>query len=59
MLASALKLFDVPSVTTGAVLIAVAALAGPIWMLLRKSQGFPALPSRERHELVSDTSPAS
>ena len=55
LLASALKLFNVPSITTGAILVAVAALAGPIWMLLRKSQGFPALPSRERSELVGDS----
>ena len=59
LLASALKLFDVPSVATGVVLVVIAALAGPIWMLLRRSQGFPALPSRERPELVSEASQAS
>ena len=56
LLASALKLFDVPSITTGVVLVALAAAAGPIWMLLRKSQGFPALPSRERETLVGEPS---
>lgn len=50
LLASALKLFGVPSLTTGVILVVLAAAAGPIWMLLRKSQGFSALPSRERME---------
>jgi hypothetical protein len=55
LLASALKLFDVSSVTTGIVLVSLAALAGPIWMLLRKSQGFPALPSRELPQTRSES----
>ena len=50
LLASALKLFAISSVTTGVILVVVALAAGPTWMLLRKSQGFPALPSRERPE---------
>jgi hypothetical protein len=48
LLASALKLFGVGSVMTGVLLVVVAALAGPVWMLLRRRHGFPALP---RHEL--------
>ena len=50
LLASALKLFNLASTTTGLILVVVALAAGPIWMLLRRSQGFPALPSREREE---------
>jgi uncharacterized protein len=48
LLASALKLLGVGSVATGVFLIVLAALAGPIWMLLRRANGFPALP---RHEV--------
>ena len=47
LLASALKLFNLDTSLTGLVLVAVGVAAGPIWMLLRRSQGFPALPSRE------------
>jgi uncharacterized membrane protein YfcA len=54
LLASALKLFEVGSVQTGVVLLIVAVLAGPIWMLLRRHNGFPAFPDRaaEKSELV-------
>src|SRR6476646_10106941 len=48
LLASALKLLGVDSVVTGVLLVVIAALAGPVWMLLRRRHGFPALP---RHEL--------
>lgn len=48
LLASALKQLGVPSITTGSILLAVIALAAPVWMMLRRSHGFPALPSRER-----------
>ena len=48
LLASALKLFNVDSVVTGVVLVVIAALAGPIWMLLRRSHGLPAWPRNER-----------
>jgi uncharacterized protein len=47
LLASALKLLGVSTVLTGALLLAVAALAGPVWMLLRRRYGLPALPRRE------------
>jgi hypothetical protein len=47
LLASALKSLGVDSVVTGIVLVAVAALAGPIWMLLRHRHGFPAWPWHE------------
>jgi hypothetical protein len=56
LLASALKQLGVPSVATGVVLVCVLALAAPTWMLLRRSHGFPALPSREP-ELVSSAAP--
>ena len=48
LLASALKLLGVGSVATGVILLVIAALAGPVWMLLRHAHGFPALPRHER-----------
>jgi uncharacterized membrane protein YfcA len=48
LLASALKLFGASTLITGAVLAGVVVLAGPIWMVLRRAHGFPALPVRER-----------
>jgi uncharacterized membrane protein YfcA len=47
LLASALKLLGVSSVTTGVALVALAAVAPFVWMLLRRRHGFPALPQRE------------
>jgi uncharacterized membrane protein YfcA len=47
LLASALKLLGVGTALTAALLLAVAVLAGPVWMLLRKRHGFPALPGHE------------
>ncbi|HEY7046715.1 MAG TPA: sulfite exporter TauE/SafE family protein [Jatrophihabitantaceae bacterium] len=47
LLASALKLLGLSSVLTGVLLVGLAALAGPVWMLLRRRHGFPALPRRE------------
>lgn len=47
LLASALKLFGVSTGWTGVILGAVIVLAAPTWALLRKANGFPALP---RHE---------
>jgi uncharacterized membrane protein YfcA len=48
LLASALKLLGVSTVLTGVLLMALAVLAGPIWMLLRHRHGLPALP-RDEH----------
>jgi uncharacterized membrane protein YfcA len=48
LLASALKLFSVSTTTTAVVLGALLLLAGPVWMVLRRAHGFPALPARER-----------
>ena len=48
LLASALKLFGVTTPVTAIVLGAFIVLAGPIWMVLRRAHGFPALPARER-----------
>jgi uncharacterized membrane protein YfcA len=48
LLASALKSLGVDTYVTAYVLLAVAVLAGPVWMLLRKQQGFPASPWTER-----------
>ncbi len=57
LLASALKLLGVSTVATAVILIALAVLAGPIWMALRMRQGFPALPSRERPDPEPATAP--
>ena len=48
LLASALKLFGVTTSATAVVLAGVVVLAGPVWMVLRRAHGFPALPPRER-----------
>jgi uncharacterized membrane protein YfcA len=59
LLASALKLFKISSVTTGIVLVAVVAAAPLVWMVLRRVHGFPALPWREPRadpDLVADLS---
>jgi uncharacterized membrane protein YfcA len=50
LLASALKLLGASTVLTVVILAAVVALAGPVWMLLRRAHGFAALPSRERQD---------
>ncbi len=56
LLASALKLFDVPTTVTLVVLAAMAVLAGPAWMGLRRAHGFPALPSNERDQAEAPVS---
>jgi uncharacterized protein len=48
LLASALKSLNVNTTATAIILVVVAALAGPIWMLLRRANGFPAWPRNER-----------
>ncbi|NNH21671.1 TSUP family transporter [Pseudokineococcus marinus] len=48
LLASALKLLGVPTVTTGLVLVVVALVAPLVWMQVRRRHGLPALASRER-----------
>ena len=55
LMASALKSLGVDTVITGIVLVAVAALAGPVWMLLRRRHGFPARPWHE----AKDEKPAA
>jgi uncharacterized membrane protein YfcA len=52
LLASALKSLGVDTYVTAYALVAVAVLAGPVWMLLRKQQGFPAWPWTERRQLA-------
>jgi len=52
LLASALKSLNVDTYVTGYVLVGVAVIAGPAWMLLRKQQGFPAWPWTERRQLA-------
>jgi hypothetical protein len=50
LLASALKLLGVGTAATAVVLVALAALAGPAWMLLRRRHGFPAWPRNEARQ---------
>jgi uncharacterized membrane protein YfcA len=45
LLASALKLFDVSTRTTGIVLILSLLIAPPVWWLARRHQGLPARPA--------------
>ena len=47
LLASALKLLDVSTSTTGIILGAVLILAPVLWMAVRRRHGFPALASRD------------
>ena len=47
LMASALKMLGASNVVTAIVLIAIVVLAPPVWMLLRRGHGFPALPSHE------------
>jgi uncharacterized membrane protein YfcA len=47
LLASALKLLGVSNGLTAVLLIAVVTVAGPVWMLLRRRHGFPAMPRNE------------
>ena len=46
LLASALKLFDVSTATTGIILAAVLIVAPLLWMAVRRRHGFPALAPR-------------
>ena len=48
LLASALKLFDVPNMETGIILLLVALFAPVLWMLVRRRHGFPALAPKRR-----------
>ena len=56
LLASALKLLGVSTTLTLVTLGAVAVLAGPIWMALRRAHGFPALPAHEREQAAAAAS---
>jgi uncharacterized membrane protein YfcA len=53
LLASALKSLNVNTTATAIILVVIAALAGPVWMLLRRANGFPAWPRHER-QIESD-----
>lgn len=50
LLASSLQLLGVPTVTTAAVLGAVLLVAPPLWMLVRRRHGFPALGRTEARD---------
>jgi hypothetical protein len=51
LLASALKMLGVGNAMTLVALAGIVVVSGPVWMLLRRSHGFPALPSRELETL--------
>jgi uncharacterized membrane protein YfcA len=51
LLASALKMLGAGNLITVMVLAGIVVLAPPVWMLLRRSHGFPALPGRELETL--------
>jgi uncharacterized protein len=53
LLASALKLLGASTTVTLALLGGLVVLAGPVWMLLRRRHGLPALPSRQRQPAAS------
>jgi len=55
LLASALKLLGATTTLTGGVLGLLLVLAGPIWMVLRRAHGFPALPAREARGIDPST----
>ena len=46
LLASALKLLGIGTVTTGVILICALLVAPPVWMLIRRQHGFPAIARR-------------
>lgn len=48
LLASALKLLDVSNTWTAGILIALVLLGPPLWMIVRRRQGLPALYRQER-----------
>jgi uncharacterized protein len=48
LLASALKLLKVDTTATALVLVALLLTAPPVWMLIRRRHGFPALARQER-----------
>lgn len=56
LLASALKLLGVTTVATAIALLAFVVLAGPVWMVLRRVHGFPALPYRDPDRVADKAS---
>jgi len=54
LLASALKLLGVPTPATGVLLGVTLVASAPVWMLVRRRHGFPALARRERADDASD-----
>ena len=49
LLASALKLLGRRHRATGIVLLAALLVAPPVWMVVRRANGFPALARSQRH----------
>jgi hypothetical protein len=57
LLASALKLLNVPTTTTAVVLLALVLLAPVLWMQVRRRHGFPALAGREPRAVAATPTP--
>ncbi|MBT0992892.1 sulfite exporter TauE/SafE family protein [Cellulomonas sp. DKR-3] len=55
LLASALKMLGVSNEATVAVLLATLLLAPPMWMLVRRRHGFPAMATKEKRATVPAT----
>jgi uncharacterized membrane protein YfcA len=53
LLASALKLLNLSTPLTGAVLLVVACVAPVLWMLVRRQHGFPAIARRQRTKVAA------
>jgi hypothetical protein len=50
LLASALKLFDVPNTETAVILLVTLLFAPILWMVVRRRLGYPALSRWKEHE---------
>jgi uncharacterized membrane protein YfcA len=59
LLASALKLFDVETATTGMILLGLLLTAPPIWMLIRRRHGFPAWGSGPQPAVAAEAGTAA
>ncbi len=57
LLASALKLFGVPTLTTAYLLLAALLVAPVAWMVIRRQHGYPALGSWARRHAAEDSPP--
>ncbi|MBK9475533.1 MAG: sulfite exporter TauE/SafE family protein [Tetrasphaera sp.] len=59
LLASALKLLNVPNGTTGIILVVALLVAPLLWMVIRKRHGFPALAGTRLREMKAEEEAAA